>query len=144
MRTRLAWLLLVAIAISAAGCGGNKGDEGVPPDVTKVLRDIGKLRRGETLIQGMEAPRVYGPFTFKRPGYLFRFRQYDASDPTRDFSRGARLVVSLQARPASGTRQLLVNTNQRTGRARVRVSGAMYVKVSSAESSYLLRFTPDS
>ncbi len=134
-------LLLVASTISVAGCGGSNRDEAVPPDVSKVLGNIGKLRRGETLIQG-ERARVYGPFTFKRPGYLFRFRQYDPANPRRDFRHGARLVVSLQSRPGSGTRQLLVKTTQPRGRARVRLSGALYVNVSSAESSYILRFTP--
>jgi hypothetical protein len=141
MGARLVCLLFLAITISVAGCGGSTRDDGLPPDVSKVLGHIGKLRRGETLIQGEQA-RVYGPFTFKRPGYLFRFRQYDPANPRRDFRHGARLVVSLQSRPRSGTRQLLVRTNQPRGQARVRLSGALYVNVSSAESSYILRFTP--
>jgi len=100
---------------------------------------------GEILLVGSIQGKIFGPSNFKPGGYLFRFEQYDPKQPNLNFSSEASsFVVSLESKPGEvdSPYQLLVNATQKTGTNQVYVSGKLYIDVSSASASYVLRFTP--
>jgi hypothetical protein len=100
---------------------------------------------GEIIIKGKGQGQLFGPFNFQPGGYTFRFAQYDPTGQVTDFARDASsFVVSLDSKPNDVTQpyQLLANVTANTGSNQVVVSGKLYVEVSSADASYMLRFTP--
>jgi len=102
-------------------------------------------QKGEFLIQGNTAPKSLGPYDFEPDLYTFRFEQYAPGFRGIDFSTDASsITVALDRKPRVNApdSQLLVNATQKQGDNVVYVSGRYFVDVTSADYSYVLRFTP--
>jgi hypothetical protein len=103
------------------------------------------VRKGEVLVSGDTAPKSLGPYGFEPGIYTFRFEQYAPELPDLDFrSESSSINVTLDRRPRKSAPDSLplVNSAQRTGDNQVELSGRYYVDVTSADHSYVLRFTP--
>ena len=130
----------LAAAFLVAGCGGGAEQAGgETAEARDLLQQLKALGSNEILIKGMSRSRVYGPYTFVRGGYVFRFSQEAASS-----SEAARIAVALESKAGSRRQpyDLLVDGEHRSGRAVTRLSGRLYVHVIIARRPYLLRFTP--
>lgn len=125
---------VVLCTLAAGACGGSNEGDASSDEARSVLEDLGSLGKGEIVIKA-KSSGAFGPYRFKRGGYLFRFR--------RD-SPGGRLTVRLESEPNSRRQpfQDLVDTTDVSGRHTVNVSGKLYVSVANTGGSYELHFTP--
>jgi hypothetical protein len=102
------------------------------------------VAKGEVVIDGDQAPKTYGPFTFEPGPYDFRFAQY-APGREVDFATEASSLTAIATRRPGRTADdtaVLVNATQRAGAAPITLSGKLYIEVQSADYAYVLRFTP--
>jgi hypothetical protein len=100
---------------------------------------------GEVLVSGNTAPKTFGPFDFEPGNYTFQFEQYDPQDRSLDFSTDASpFAVSVNRKPRTSApdSQLLVNSAAKNGDNIAALTGQFYIDVTSADHSYVLRFTP--
>jgi hypothetical protein len=127
-----AGIALTLAAGIAAGCGSGSDDSA--NEAQKVVQQLKSLQKGDILIQGFSAPRVLGPYQFKPGGYVFSYRQ----------NGGAGLRVALESKSGSRRQpyQLLVDSDQTSGRSSVALAGKLYVHVLEADGEYMLRFRP--
>jgi len=135
--SRFAWRAVAAALLTAlaVGCGGSANDD-ASAEAQEVVEELRSLEKGEILIQG-SSPRVYGPYTLARGGYVLRFEQPGSGAATR-------LVVALGSEPGSRAKpyRQLVDSRERSGTRRVTMSGKLYVHVVTAEAEYELRLKP--
>jgi hypothetical protein len=127
-------LAIVSFAGLVAGCGGSSDKAG--PDVQDVLQNIKALKPGEILIQGQRREKFSGPYTLQRRGYVLRFERLGGS---------GNLTVALESQRGSKQppyKLLLSDSAQKRGRREVRLSGKLYVHITSTADGYVLRFTP--
>src|SRR4051812_6082444 len=147
---------LLAAAIVVAGCG----DERIvtqtvtrtvaipPPDQRAGAKPILSRKTpgpGEVLVSGNTAPKTFGPYEFEPGTYTFQFEQFAPETPGLDFSTEASpIAVSINRKPRTSApdSQLLVNSAEKRGDNIVNLTGTFYVDVTSADHSYVLRFTP--
>jgi hypothetical protein len=136
VRPRLAALLVATVALFVPACGGDDASQDAA-EAEAILSGVKALKPGETLIKGLRVPRVSGPYRLRRGGYVMRFEQAEPQD-------GERLRVSLESTRGSRRQpyQLVVDTLDRSGQARVTVSGKLYVHVQGGNPPYTLRFSP--
>lgn len=100
---------------------------------------------GEVLVSGNTSPKTLGPYEFEPGTYTFQFEQFAPDAPGLDFSTEASpFAVSINRKPrtAAPDSQLLVNSAEPRGDNIVSLSGSYYIDVTSADHSYVLRFTP--
>ena len=100
---------------------------------------------GEIVVSGNTSPKTFGPYDFEPGTYTFRFQQYAPGQPGFDFETDASpFAVSLNRRPRTSApdSQLLVNSAAKDGDNIVSITGRYYIDVTSADHSYVLRFTP--
>jgi hypothetical protein len=133
--------MCAAAILALAGCGGGGTDEDADALARGLARDVKALKRGEILIRGERSPRFSGPYRFGRAGYVLRYRQTGEPRAERRL-----LTVALESRRGSTATpyQLVVRTERLRGQARIRVSGELYIHVTTTSPSYELRFTPPS
>jgi hypothetical protein len=146
----------VAAGLALAGCGGERiitqtvtrtvatpppSQAGGPkPTLTRTAPGP-----GEVLVTGDTAPKTFGPYDFEPGTYTFQFEQFAPDSPGLDFSTEASpFAVSVNRKPRASApdSQLLVNSAERRGDNIVNLSGKFYVDVTSADHSYVVRFTP--
>jgi hypothetical protein len=123
------------VALPPPSAGGNNG-----PTLAKQ-----PPAAGEILVSGNTAPKTFGPYDFEPGTYTFRFQQYAPDQPGLDFSTDASpFAVSLNRRPRTTApdSQLLVNSAAKEGDNIASITGRYYIDVTSADHSYVLRFTP--
>jgi len=99
-----------------------------------------KLKPGTIVVRG-SGPTIFGPYTFKRGGYTFKFEQIVPDG--QDFNETS-LVISLESKPGevNDPYQLLSNTSKMSGTNQVYVSGKLWIDVSFSGNDYVLTFTP--
>ena len=123
--------LVLALGI-ATGCGSGSDDS--ENEAQEVVERLRSLEKGEIFIQGLSAPRVFGPYRFKPGGYTFNYTHEST----------AQLTVALESKPRSRAEpyQLLVDSDRATGTGSVALTGKLYVHVLEADGEYVLRFRP--
>ena len=127
-------LAVVSVACLVGGCGGSNEDTGAEAD--EIVKNLKALKPGEILIQGQRREKFSGPYTLKRGGYVLRF-QREGED--------GNLTVALESQ--RGSKQppyqlVLDDSHQRTGSREVKLSGKLFVHITSTADGYQLRFTP--
>lgn len=159
--TVVACFIVVAAVALASLIGGDEDQRvitetvtqtvAVPPpseetgDATEPTLSREPLRAGEVLVSGNTVPKSLGPYNFEPGRYTFRFEQFSPDLPGLDFATDASsITVQLNREPrvAAPDSVLLVNSSQRTGDNQANLSGRYFVDVTSADYSYVLRFTP--
>jgi len=101
---------------------------------------VPKVKPGTIVVRG-SGPTMFGPYTFKRGGYTFKFEQVVPDG--QDFNETS-LVISLESKPGDvdDPYQLLSNTSKMKGTNQVYVSGKLWVDVSFSGNDYVLTFVP--
>ena len=155
MRVAGVIVCLVAVAV-LAGCGSERiitqtvtRTVAIPPASKTAGKGPSLASKppgpGEVLVSGNTAPKTFGPFDFEPGTYTFQFEQYDPQDPGLDFSTDASpFAVSVNRKPRTSApdSQLLVNSAEKNGDNIAALTGQYYIDVTSADHSYVLRFTP--
>ncbi len=126
-------LAVVSVACLVGGCGGSNEDAGAEAD--EIVKNLKALKPGEILIQGQRREKFSGPYTLRRGGYVLQFQREGDGN----------LTVALESR--RGSKQppyqvLLADSEQKSGRREVTLSGKLYVHTTSTADGYVLRFTP--
>lgn len=132
---RIALIAMAALASVASACGSS--DDEPSPGAAEVVKELQDLKRGEVVIKGASAPRVYGPYTVDAGTYRLRFEHgAGAASP-------GRLVVALQTTPEpAGRGTVVVDSRRARGTESVSITGKLFVNVKQARASYSLRFAP--
>ena len=154
---------LAPVAVLAAGAAAGLASCGETHVLTQTVtqqvtapqpvKDVGSTpgllreppRKGEFVIQGNTSPKSFGPYDFEPGLYTFRFEQYAPQFSGIDFATDASsITVSLNRKPRLNApdSQLLVNATQKQGDNVLYSTGKYFVDVTSADYSYVLRFTP--
>jgi len=100
-----------------------------------------KVKPGTIVVRGSSGPTIFGPYTFKRGGYIFKFEQVVPDG--QEFNETS-LVIALESKPGEvdSPFQVLSNTSAMKGMNQVVVSGRLWVDVSFSGNDYVLTFTP--
>jgi hypothetical protein len=147
---------LLAAVLALAGCGGERI---ITQTVTRTVAVPTAVRSGgaqpslakkapgpgEVLVSGNTSPKTFGPYDFEPGTYTFQFQQTAPDAPGLDFTTDASpFAVSINRKPRTTApdSQLLVNSAEARGDNIVSLTGRYYIDVTSADHSYVLRFTP--
>jgi hypothetical protein len=155
--SRITVAVLALAAVSVAGCGGERiitqtvTHTVTTPPASEVSAKGPTLARqpagpGEVVLTGDSAPKTLGPIDLEPGIYKFRFEQFAPDSPGLDFrTQASPIAVMLNRKPrvTAADSQLIINLAARSGENIVNATGKYYVDVTSADHSYVLRFTPE-
>ena len=149
-------IVVLAVLLGLAGCGGDRiitqtvtRTVAIPPPSERATKAPSLAAQapgpGEILVNGNTAPKTFGPYDFEPGVYKFQYEQFAPDTPGLNFKTDASplaVMINRKPRVTAADSQLIVNASERTGDNLVEISGRFYVDVTSADHSYVLRFTP--